>query len=77
MDHAGAGDQGGTVMAEFRAKVTPQLTERAQQLVTAYNLTYGSAGPGCNPSGIAAVLRLIAAEDMSIYVVIAELDPVD
>jgi hypothetical protein len=58
----------------FRAKVTPQLTERAQQLVTAYNLTYGSAGPGCNPAGIAAVLRLVAAEGMSICDVAAELD---
>jgi hypothetical protein len=63
--------------SRYRARSTPALTDRAQRLVTEYELTYGSAGPGCNPSGIAAVLRLIAAEEMSIYDVIAELDPVD
>jgi len=62
--------------APFRAKVTPALTARAQQLVDAYNLTYGSAGPGCNPAGLAAVLRLVAETNMSICDVIAELDPV-
>ena len=41
-------------------KITPTLNALASELVHAYEATYGSSGPGCNPNGLAAVLDRIA-----------------
>ena len=49
----------------FRAKVRPVLTPAAEQLVQAYDNTYGSASPGCCPEALASVLSALAAIDAS------------
>lgn len=46
----------------FRAKIRPELNAEAQTLVDVYERTYGSAGPGCCPEALAAVLDNLAGE---------------
>jgi hypothetical protein len=46
----------------FRAKISPVLSADAQRLVDIYDQTPGSAGPYCNPDGLAAVIDAIAAD---------------
>jgi hypothetical protein len=48
-------------MADFKAKVRPELHPAAQELVNIYEATPGSTGPGCCPEALAAVLDHIAA----------------
>ena len=46
-------------------KITPELGPQARELVHAYEAEYGSSGPGCNPTGLAAVLdRVALLEDL-------------
>jgi hypothetical protein len=54
-------------MADFKAKVRPELHPAAQELVRVYESVPGSTGPGCCPEALAAVLQYVAscaADDM-------------
>ena len=47
-------------MTTFKARVFPELQEKAQTVVDIYNNAYGSSMPGCNPAGLAEVLKFVA-----------------
>jgi hypothetical protein len=49
-------------MADFKAKVRPELHPAAQELVNIYEATPGSTGPGRCPEALAAVIVCLVSD---------------